>query len=133
MALLEWSDKLSVNVDEIDAQHKKLIDLINRLNDAWKNDFKREDVRSVFMELIDYTKYHFSSEEKYMEENGYPDLEAHKKQHEKFVKKLQNLQSKCSYNSKEVYTDLLSFLSNWIVVHIMHSDQEYVPYLSGAK
>ncbi len=133
MALLEWSDKLSVNVDEIDAQHKKLIELINRLNDAWKNDFKREDVRSVFMELIDYTKYHFSSEEKYMEENGYPDLEAHKKQHEKFVKKLQNLQSKCSYNSKEVYTDLLSFLSNWIVVHIMHSDQEYVPYLSGAK
>ncbi len=133
MALLEWSDKLSVHVDEIDAQHKKLIDLINRLNEAWKEEFKREDVRSVFMELIDYTKYHFTSEEKYMEQNNYPDLEAHKKQHQKFIDKLNKLQAKCSYNSHEVYTDLLSFLSNWIVVHIMHSDQEYVPYMEGAK
>ncbi len=133
MALLEWSDKLSVNIEEIDAQHKKLIDLINKLNDAWKEDFKREDVRSVFMELIEYTKYHFTSEEKYMEENNYPDLEAHKKQHQSFVNKLNKLQSKCSFNSKEAYTDLLSFLSNWVVVHIMHSDQEYVPYMEGAK
>ncbi len=133
MALLEWSDKLSVNIDEIDAQHKKLIELINRLNDAWKEDFKREDVRSVFMELIEYTKYHFTSEEKYMEKINYPGLEAHKKQHAAFVNKLKNLQAKCSYNSREVYTDLLSFLSNWIVVHIMHSDQEYVPYMEGAK
>ncbi len=133
MALLEWSDKLSVHVDEIDAQHKKLIDLINRLNEAWKEEYKPEDVRMVFMELIEYTKYHFTSEEKYMEECNYPDLEVHKKQHATFVNKLKKLQAKCSYNSKEVYTDLLSFLSNWILGHIMHSDQEYVPYMEGAK
>ncbi|GBD90056.1 bacteriohemerythrin [bacterium BMS3Abin04] len=133
VALLEWSEKLSVKVEEIDSQHKKLIKIINNLNDAWKNDFKFEEFKNVFLDLIDYTEYHFRSEEKYMEKYNYPKLEIHRKQHRAFVDRLMKLKEKCSYNKKEAYTDLLSFLSNWIVVHIMNSDREYVPYISEAS
>ncbi|MGI6102630.1 MAG: hypothetical protein ACOYET_09155 [Bacillota bacterium] len=34
MALIQWSDELSVGVRELDAQHQRLIQMINELNEA---------------------------------------------------------------------------------------------------
>lgn len=125
MPLIDWTDKMSVGVDEIDSQHKKLVDIINHLHDSLKTNTVREELKTIYMELIDYTKYHFSAEEKIMEEAGYEDLEAHKKQHKKFVNKLSRMKERCYLGKEEISVELSSFLSGWMIGHIMHSDKDY--------
>ena len=125
MPLIDWTDKMSVGVEEIDSQHKKLVDVINLLHDSLKTNSFKEELKTIFAELIDYTKYHFTTEEKIMEEAGYEDLEVHKKQHQKFVNKLLRMKERCYMGEKEISVELSSFLSGWMIGHILHSDKNY--------
>jgi hemerythrin-like metal-binding protein len=63
--LIVWSDELSVNIEEIDKQHKKLIDVINVLFNAMIEGKTQNIIDTIIDDLIDYAKYHFSTEEKY--------------------------------------------------------------------
>ncbi len=125
MPLIDWSEKMSVGIEEIDVQHKKLVDIINHLHDLLKTNSYGNELRAIFNELIDYTKYHFASEEKIMEEAGYEDLEVHKKQHKKFVNQLLRKKDRCNLGKREIAVELSSFLSGWMIGHILHSDKEY--------
>ena len=79
MALVTWNDSLSVNVAEIDQQHRKLIAMINELNDAMKIGKGKDVLGGIVNSLISYTATHFKTEEKYFAQFGYPDTEDHKK------------------------------------------------------
>lgn len=126
MPLIEWNNsKMSVGVDEIDTQHKKLVGIINKLHDALKTNSYAEVIKPIFTELIDYTKTHFSAEEEMMERVGFEDLEAHKKQHKKFVTKMLRLKDRCYQGKEEISVELSSFLSSWMIGHILHSDKDY--------
>jgi hemerythrin-like metal-binding protein len=92
MAFVQWSDHLSVGVDVIDDQHKKLVSIINRLYDAMKNRKGSEILGDVLSELVDYTKYHFTAEEALMKDNAYPDYQSHKSSHSKLVEKVMDLE-----------------------------------------
>ncbi|WP_298684569.1 bacteriohemerythrin [uncultured Methanomethylovorans sp.] len=87
MRLITWSEKYSMNIKEIDDQHKKLVEMINELHDTMKQAKSKETSLIVINELVAYTQYHFSTEEKYMKQFGYSDHVSHKKEHEKFVYK----------------------------------------------
>ncbi len=125
MPLIDWTDKMSVGVEEIDEQHKKLVGIINHLHDSLKTNSYKEELKIIFMELIDYTKYHFEAEEKIMAEAGYEDLESHKKQHQKFVNKLLRMKDRCYMGKEEISVELSSFLSSWMLGHILRSDKDY--------
>ena len=75
MALFEWSEKYSVGIREIDDQHKKLIGLVARLQDAMREGKGKAVLDKVLAELIQYTRTHFAAEERIMQTNGYPDFE----------------------------------------------------------
>ena len=128
-AFVEWNDAMSVKVSEIDSQHKKLITLINDLYDAMKNKQGRTVLAGILGELVRYTKIHFSAEEQYMEKAGYPKLSAHKKVHEGFAKKVLEFQSAFESGEVVLSQDILNFLKEWLVNHIMKQDQEYAPYM----
>ena len=65
MALIQWNNDLSVNVKEIDTQHQNLIRMINELFDAMKVGKGTEVLGKIFLQLTNYTKTHFQTEEKY--------------------------------------------------------------------
>ncbi len=125
MPLIDWTERMNIGIEEIDVQHKKLVDIINQLHDSLKSNTFKEELKIIFTELIDYTKYHFSTEEKIMEEAGYEDLEPHKKQHQKFVNKLLRMKDRCYLGKEEISVELSSFLSSWMIGHILRSDKEY--------
>ncbi|WP_370572719.1 bacteriohemerythrin [Methanomethylovorans sp.] len=128
MPLITWSDKYSVNIKEIDEQHKKLVGMINELHDAMMHAKSKEVSVEIINKMAEYTKYHFSTEEKYMKQFRYPDYEVHKISHEKFVEQV--LEFKKGYESGKtgLTYDLLNFLKNWLVTHIQASDKKYAPF-----
>lgn len=88
MARLEWNNRLPVNVREIDAQHKKLVDMVNGLQDAMKAGKAETILLRIVEEMKQYAASHFGLEERYMRDNGYPEYLTHKSEHDKFVTKV---------------------------------------------
>jgi hemerythrin len=91
---------------------------------------------SAFMKTVrgavEYARTHFYTEEKYMREANYPDLPAHKKEHELFIAQVLNSIKSFEAGGTEPAV-LASFLKDWILNHIAVSDKKYAPYLQGTQ
>jgi hemerythrin len=130
MAIINWDDSFSVNVDEIDKQHHKLVDMINDLNDAMKQGQDKDILGKTISDLIDYTGTHFGTEEKYFDEFGYSETESHKKEHSDFVGKVSEFKSKFDAGTSELSAEIMDFLANWLQGHIKGIDKKYVPFFN---
>lgn len=130
MPLIEWSAELSVGIDSIDEQHKKLVNMINALNDAMLTDSSNELLGKIFTGLAAYTQKHFSYEENMFAEYGYADSEEHKRQHTELINQLVELKKKFIENPQgTISADLMQFLKRWLTNHIMKTDKEYTEFL----
>jgi hemerythrin len=125
MELLRWSDKYSVNVQEIDSQHHKLIDLINELYTAMMEKKTKEALLGILDGLVKYTIYHFQTEERYFVEFDYPDTNEHVKEHQEFVKKVSDFTVSYTAGKATISMEILAFLREWVVKHILGSDKRY--------
>jgi hemerythrin-like metal-binding protein len=132
MPLINWTENLSTKIPSIDKQHKKLIELLNRLHDAMREGRGKEVLGTTLDELISYTKTHFTYEEELMKKANYPDLANHKKEHEQLVAKVLDLQKKYNSGSVTMTIETLNFLKDWLNNHILVSDKKYGPVLSAS-
>jgi len=132
MHKIEWDDSMSVNVDLIDAQHKMLIQKLADLSAAFRRGLEQNKIMKTLDFMIDYTDFHFSAEEKVMEENNYPGLEEQKQQHEEFKLTLNNILEdyKEEGTTAEIATTINVFLLNWLIKHIMGSDSKLGNFLT---
>lgn len=132
MLVLHWKDEYSVDVEEMDNQHKRLIELINEF---YEEGIKNKNLDGAFGNildgLIDYTKFHFNSEEKLMSDNGFDGLDSQKKQHEHFIEKIGEFKSR--YDRKGLLTpvEVTNFLRDWLINHIQIEDKKYGPFLNA--
>lgn len=131
MSLIDWNNNYSVNVKEIDDQHKKLIDLINKLYEEMRKGHGKDALSGVLKELVEYTKYHFAKEEKLLEKYNYPNLAAHKKEHEELTKKVEEINEKIASGKMVISSNVLTFLKDWLNNHILVDDKGYSTYLNG--
>jgi len=122
MAIISWSDSLSVGVDIIDTDHKVLIDQINMLGDAVTEGTDDVMTASVLNVLIDYTAYHFAREQQLMEETGFPHSDDHLREHRLLVKKCREIQTGYRQGTT-LGKDVLNFLKVWLTQHILKSDK----------
>jgi len=125
MALIEWDDTYSVNVAEIDRQHKRLAALINELNDAMRERKTKDVLGQIISRLSLYTETHFSTEEKFFDQFNYPETETHVKEHKDFIKKINEFKQSFDENRLMLSIDVLDFLKEWLVKHIQGSDKKY--------
>ena len=128
--LVEWSDELSVGIDEIDAQHKVLVGLINEMHEAIEQRHGSEVVESILTRLAEYTRIHFAVEESLMRLLGYPDFEAHREEHRALIMQVNDLRRKVETGKTAIGFELMHFLKLWLTKHIMESDQEYARYFA---
>jgi hemerythrin-like metal-binding protein len=131
MPVFEWSDQLRTGIDTIDAQHLKLVELVNALADAMRAGKGKDVIGKVLGELKDYTEYHFGFEEEAFAKHGFPGAAAHAKSHADLVGQLEDLAGKYSRGVIGISIDILDFLVGWVKNHIMKEDMEYVPFLKG--
>ena len=131
MAFLEWKNEMSVGVAAMDAQHQKLIQLINQLADAMSAGKGKEVVQMVLRELVGYTKTHFGSEERLLLTNNYPEYGEQKTEHDQFTKKIVDFQAQFRAGKIALSIELMNFLREWLVGHIQGRDKRYGAFLNG--
>lgn len=129
--LFPWSDTYSVNIGIIDMQHKALVELINELHHAMITRTGKEQLGTILSGLIKYTQGHFKTEEGLMQSNQYPDYIHHKAEHDAFTKKALDFQSKFQTNEIGLTIEVMDFLKDWLIQHIMGVDKRYAPFLNS--
>jgi hemerythrin len=130
--LVEWSAVLSVGIDEIDAQHHTLVDLLNELNSAIVEHHGNAAVGEMLSRLEEYTRIHFTVEESLMRVLGYPALAEHKREHAQLVEQLGALRTRFDAGKTALGFELMHFLKLWLTKHIMESDQDYARWIAGS-
>jgi hemerythrin len=126
---VEWSKDLSVGIEEIDAQHRVLVDLLNEMHDAIQERRGSAVVNDVLAKLAEYTRIHFAVEESLMRIFHYPDYEAHKAEHEELIASAKALQQKLLHEGRMVVGEDLQFLEHWLTGHILGTDKDLGAYL----
>ena len=129
MKLIEWNEKLSVKIDSIDDQHKILIDMINDFYDQIKSKAAKELISDLIKRMKKYTVVHFETEEKYFKMYNYPGLAAHKKEHDDFVNKVIDLETRYNAGKMILSIEITNFLKDWLTKHIQGTDKKYVDFL----
>jgi len=122
--LFTWYNRFSINNEEIDKQHKALFDIFNRLYDNCVERDNYFNFTPIILELVEYTNYHFSAEEQYMRDTGYKNIDKHISEHRIFTGTILQLQSDGYIKDYEQAKELLIFLRNWILNHIMVEDKK---------
>ena len=127
MALIVWSDKLSVGIPAIDAQHGILVDTINELHDAMLKGQAKSLTEPLLRNLIAYTRDHFSAEEAIMAAANYTGLEEHRARHRDLTKKVESYTQRFACGEFALTVHLLNFLRDWLTNHIQREDRAYSP------
>jgi hemerythrin len=124
---MEWKPEYSVGEDDLDDDHKIIIDLINRFDYAFSVEVEGDLIEHVLDELIDYTKFHFQREEEYMHSIGYPymALREHAEGHIVLEKQLDTYYETFHGCNTEIASDISEFLGLWLRSHILETDMKY--------
>ncbi len=129
MALIEWSDDISVGIKLIDEQHKRLVSLINALHEANETGNTKGVVKSAVRELDEYVRVHFITEEEVLRVYGYPDYEQHKRSHTQFADEVRSFYKDLPDDDAKVMNVVMTMLKNWLTSHILKADKAFGPYL----
>ena len=127
MAYWEWSEELSVGIEEIDRQHKRIIEYINQLDLAIQ-DRNVAKIQDIMVGVTQYTLTHFQFEEDLMRKMEYPLIDIHQKTHDSFKNRMVEYQQRFS-KGEDISRKLLSDLRIWLTNHIKKDDQDYAPEL----
>ena len=124
MAILVWVPELDTGIEEIDRQHRRIVEYINRLYEL-RSSPDREALGDVIGEMVDYTLSHFVFEESLIENAGYMFAGPHKKVHELFTRRVAEMQSRFDAG-EDIAAELHGMLSRWLFNHIRNEDHAYI-------
>jgi hemerythrin len=127
MAFFEWVDDYTVNIDEIDAQHKRLVAMLDDLYEAIKAGKGSSALDKILSEMVDYSKTHFATEEYYMTKYDFPGYAAHKKEHDSFAVKACELQQRTCKRTIAITMETANYLMDWLRDHVLGTDKLCMP------
>lgn len=119
-----WKDQYNIGHPTVDAQHKSLFELANKILDA--ND--SETLMHLFMLFYKHVREHFEAEEQLMKDRDYPGFWAHVQTHNQMLDKL-NVMSQSIADRQWQTDDISAFVGQWILVHILEEDKPLGNYL----
>lgn len=125
MPIFVWDESFELGIELFDEHHRHLVGLLNKTYDNFTSGTRNESIESVLDELIDYATYHFAAEEHWMKEHRYPDLRQHQEEHERFSRRVVEIQNDYHSLKAKLSLEVLSFLKRWLSDHILNTDAEY--------
>lgn len=130
MALLHWTDDLSVHHTGMDEQHKRLFDLAGRL---WASaEDEGADAARLIEGIVEYTHSHFASEEAMLAAIAYPALKGHKQRHKSIFEAVDTIINRLAGSDPKILVrEVAEFVSEWLVRHIQTEDMQYGRFIIG--
>lgn len=129
--ILKWEEAYSVRVSEIDDQHEMLIDMLGRLKRAIGQNEGQYILVEVLEDLFSYASLHFQTEERYLRDVNYGELEEHKAAHRALTDQIDTLFDDADLNdvTEEKARNVLAFMQDWIHTHLLEEDRKYIEVL----
>jgi hemerythrin-like metal-binding protein len=127
--LFAWKDEYSVQNPEMNLQHRRLMNLLNKLHEAMTNGQTNGALRGILGELVEYAHVHFVAEEELMLKIGYPRLAGHRLQHQELSREVRHFLQELDAGRVTIGIQLLQFLKQWLIDHILGSDRLYGAFL----
>lgn len=131
MEFIEWNDSLSVGIEVFDKEHKQLVGMVNKLNNALATGSAKKTMEEILTSLIKYTQIHFKHEEDYMTLYDYPEYLKHKKEHEELTKQVLEFNERYRSGKVAFSLELMNFLREWLIKHIMGSDMKFKDFFKA--
>ena len=132
MNKIEWKTHYNTGIKEIDEQHQRFVEIINKLFEAKESkEEERAAIKQALIDIVNYTKFHFESEEKHMNQNDYDKLHEHKAQHNILKKQLTAILEDLKNGKIEIGYKLRTILQNWLIRHILDHDIEYAHFIKN--
>lgn len=130
MQIIQWNPKFSVGIASIDKQHQSLFDALNEFYNGLNQQKSSQDaLRDLLVKLKDYTVYHFRTEEQLMQRYQFPGFELHKKEHDSFVAKINEIEERMQAGKLVISIEMTNMLKEWIENHIAKIDKQYSNFL----
>lgn len=135
---IEWTDSFATGVDEIDEQHRILVNTLNDANAKLADGADLDYLEEITQDLLSYALYHFETEEELMQEYGYAgahaaDMDLHLRQHRGFSSKVVAVRDNLRAGVAIAPKDLIGFLNNWLVNHILNTDKKLGAFIVGKR
>ena len=131
MQFFPWKDQYNLNISEIDEQHKLLVGMIDQLHTAMAEGKGKAVLGDIMQQLLDYTRFHFTTEERIMQEYGFPGFERHRQEHKALTTKVMEMMEKQQENTLGLSSNLSMFLQDWLTSHILNTDRKYSEFFAG--
>ncbi|OAN53928.1 hemerythrin [Paramagnetospirillum marisnigri] len=133
MSLIEWDSSFSVGSERMDADHKKLLSLLNRLYDAWHGGEDIDELGWLFDELVAYADTHFAAEEMALKSRNYPRLEKQQADHIRLKASVLDFRNRYLSGDQPAHLteEMTGFLKSWLLEHILGEDMLYKDCLKG--
>ena len=122
MAAIAWSREFEIGVPEVDAQHRHLVEIVNKFEDARAKGKATRVLGEIIRELIGYTQEHFAFEEAYMLRVEYPRLKLHQAKHRQLIAKVERFQFEFN-QGRRISIEIHDFLKYWLLNHILEDDK----------
>lgn len=136
MESFQWSEQFETGLQQVDQQHRRLVEIINRYSEKLsENKLLVDDVEAVCAELFDYAKVHFRDEQALMSETGIDQrhLDKHIASHQRFLAEATSIHSNIDPAKPRSGGQLLSFLIHWLAYHILHVDQDMARQIKAIR
>ena len=136
MSLLEWDESFSVNDPAMDDQHRQWLVILNGLHDRIEGGGKSGATGGEIVTLkamMEYARNHFLAEERHMRKIGFPETVAHIKAHNECYGRISTHLLTAESGGRVATAELLDFLKEWLMDHILHEDMKYGVHAASGK
>lgn len=128
--MYEMKSEYYTGIELIDQEHAGLFHIADEAYTLLMDEFivdKFDDIVAIILRLRDYAVQHFKDEEEYMMSIGYKRLLSHKTEHTDFIEKVNSIDfESMDGNQTQALLDILEFLNDWLVHHILEKDMLYM-------
>ena len=131
MPIVTWRDEYNINVEQLDSQHQKMLEIVNHLHAAVEARENKSVLRDMLVELAEFTRVHFSTEEELMSEYSFPAFDDHQIQHRLLLQHLDDLAAAVSIGKHPTFYSDYDVSTDWALVHISEYDKSLGLFLNS--